>query len=139
MQVAIKKLAPNAVIPSYAKPGDAGMDMTCTRINSTKDYIEYCTDIAMAIPPGYVGLLFPRSSNSKKALLLCNSVGVIDSGYRGSINFRYKVTDINGEGYALGDKVGQIIIMPFPYVEFVEGELDETERGEGGFGSTNNA
>jgi dUTP pyrophosphatase len=91
-------------------------------------------------------LLFPRSSNSKKDLLLCNSVGVIDSGYRGPINFRFKRVDVPTliavinefpKLYAIGDAVGQIIIMPYPEVNFTEVEvLSDSERGNGGFGST---
>lgn len=147
MEVKIKKLVPEAVIPSYAKSGDAGMDMTAVKVNETPDYIEYETGISMEIPEGYVGLLFPRSSNSKKDLLLCNSVGVIDSGYRGPINFRFKRILVHpsiarpfnqyGEVYSVGDKVGQIMIMPYPQVSFVEvEELTDTERGTGGFGSS---
>jgi dUTP pyrophosphatase len=136
MQIKIKKLHENAVIPVYAKPGDAGMDMTCTNVNVAGQYWEYETGISMEIPEGYVGLLFPRSSNSKYALLLCNSVGVIDSGYRGPINFRYKQVG-SGARYNIGDKVGQIMLLPYPKIQFVEAvELSDTERGEGGFGST---
>ena len=84
MKVRIKKLSPTAVIPTYAKVGDAGMDMVATRIiNETLDSITYGTDIAMEIPNGFVGLVFPRSSIRKTNLHLSNSVGVIDSGYRG--------------------------------------------------------
>ena len=79
IEIKIKKLHPDAVIPSYATKNDAGMDMTAIVINTTENYIEYDTGIAMEIPEGYVGLLFPRSSNSQKDLLMCNSVGVVDS------------------------------------------------------------
>lgn len=138
MQVKIKKLCDAAVIPTYAKPGDGGMDMTCTAVNVTPLYYEYETGLSMEIPDGYVGLLFPRSSNSKYDLLLCNSVGIIDAGYRGPINFRYKCVG-SGPRYNAGDRVGQIMIVPRPEVEFVEvSELSETERGSGGFGSTGN-
>ena len=145
MKVRIKKLNPNAVIPTYAKPGDAGMDLTAVDITVTPSYISYKTGLAFEIPDGFVGLLFPRSSNCKKQLLLTNSVGVLDSGYRGEVEFRYKLAG-NGvlpEGdldiYNVGDKIGQIIIMPYPQIEFEEvEELSETERGEGGFGSSGN-
>lgn len=143
MKVGIKKLHPNAVIPTYAKPGDAGMDITAVDITVTPSYISYKTGLAFEIPDGFVGLLFPRSSNCKKQLLLTNSVGVLDSGYRGEVEFRYKLAG-NGvlpEGdldiYNVGDKIGQIIIMPYPQIEFEEVmELSTTERGEKGFGST---
>jgi dUTP pyrophosphatase len=143
LEIKIKKLVPEAVIPSYAKPGDAGMDLVATNVVFTPSYISYKTGLAFEIPTGYVGLLFPRSSNSKMQLLLTNSVGVLDSGYRGEVEFRYKLAG-NGvlpEGdldiYNVGDKVGQIIIMPYPQVAFIEtDELSSTERGDGGFGST---
>ena len=143
LKVKIKKLHKDAVIPTYAKDGDAGMDMSCVAVSWTDDYIEYETGIAMKIPEGYFGALFPRSSNSKKDLLLCNSVGVVDSGYVGPINFRYKVVNYKKQSddfyklYDIGDRVGQIIIMPYPQVKFEEvEELDSTERGSLGFGSS---
>lgn len=141
VNINIVKLDPNAVIPSYATLGDGGMDMTAINIEETENYIQYGTGLAMAIPDGFVGLLFPRSSNSKKDLLLCNSVGVIDSGYRGEICFRFKRI-VPGEYsnykfYSVGDKVGQIMIIPRPAITFEEvEELSSTERGTGGFGST---
>ena len=80
MKVKIKKLCENAVIPSYAKPGDAGMDLVATsRMFDKYGNVEYGTGLAMEIPEGYVGLIFPRSSISKKDLALTNAVGVIDS------------------------------------------------------------
>lgn len=153
MQVNIKKLYEYAVIPSYAKDGDAGMDLTAT----SKSYDEhgnvvYGTGLAFEIPAGYVGLLFPRSSNTKKDLILGNSVGVLDSGYRGEVVFKFKPTiiytmddDVDFVGapihtlnnYEVGDRIGQIVIMPYPQVEFVEvDELSSSDRGVGGFGST---
>lgn len=79
MEVKFKKLSDKAVIPTKAHPTDAGFDMTAVKINITDNYVEYETNIALEIPDGYVGLLFPRSSNSKKDLLLANSVGVVDA------------------------------------------------------------
>ena len=145
MKVRFKKLVDKAVTPSYAKPGDAGMDMTTigSQINVENNYIEYFTGIAVEIPEGYVGLLFPRSSTSKKDLRLANSVGVVDSGYRGEISFRYKFPkDIyfaKLKRYGNGDRIGQLVIMPYPQIELEEvSELSITERGEGGYGSTGN-
>lgn len=147
MKVNVKKLAENAVLPTYAKHGDAGMDLTAT----SKSYDEhgnvvYGTGLAFEIPNGYVGLLFPRSSNTKKDLILGNSVGVIDSGYRGEVVFKFKSTIFNEEAmryeygyseYSEGDRIGQIIIMPYPQIEFnLVDELSTTDRGIGGFGST---
>jgi dUTP pyrophosphatase len=136
MKVNIKKLVENAVIPTYAKPGDAGMDLYSTSIEvSENGVVTYGTGLSMEIPEGYVGLLFPRSSNYKQNLVLCNSVGVIDSGYRGEIMFKY--FQIGENMYKVGDRVGQIIILPYPQIEFAEvDDLSKTERGEGGFGHT---
>ena len=124
------------------------MDLTAT----SKWYDEsgnvcYGTQLAFEVPHGYVGLLFPRSSNTKKDLILGNSVGVIDSGYRGEVVFKFKPSatlDIKKEvgintfyNYEIGDRIGQIIIMPYPKVNFVEvDELSSSDRGVGGFGST---
>lgn len=142
MYVKLKKLSPDAVIPTYAKDGDAGMDMTATRIiNETLDSITYGTDIAMEIPKGFVGLIFPRSSIRKTHLHLSNSVGVVDSGYRGEIQATFKkiqgVSNNALDNYKVGDRICQIMIIPHPSIIFIEvEELDNTERGEGGFGST---
>jgi len=142
MLIRIKKLNPSEVIPTYAKDGDAGMDMVATRIiNETLDSITYGTDIALEIPKGFVGLVFPRSSIRKTGLHLSNSVGVIDSGYRGEIQATFKkiqgITNDELENYKVGDRICQIMIIPYPPIEFKEvDELTNTERGEGGFGST---
>lgn len=144
MIVKIKKLVENAVIPKYSKPGDAGLDLTATSVSFEKNYVSYKTGLAVEIPEGFVGLLFPRSSNSKMDLILTNSVGVIDSGYRGEIELRYKLVG-NGTTpsvvgvYNIGDRVGQLIIIPYPKIEFQEvEELSATERNTGGYGSTGN-
>ena len=139
LNVNIKKLHKDSVIPSYSKEGDAGMDLTATEIISeTDDDITYGIGIAMEIPRGYVGLVFPRSSIRKYDLILSNSVGVIDSGYRGEIQATIKKTKgYYSKAYQLGERVAQIIIIPYPQVKFNEvQELSETDRGSGGFGST---
>jgi len=139
MKVKIKKLHPNAVIPSYAKEGDAGMDFVATKIITEETYsITYGTDIAMEIPEGFVGLVFPRSSIRKYELNLSNSVGVIDSGYRGELQATFRKTHgDSSETYNVGDKIFQMVIIPHPIVELIEvDELSDSERGEGGFGST---
>jgi len=138
MKIKIKKLHPDAIIPTYAKPSDAGMDLTAITEtwNDTNTMVTYDTGLSMEIPEGFVGLLFPRSSISKTILSLANSVGVIDSGYRGPIMFKFRYPE-EGMVYDIGDRIGQIIIMPYPTIEFEEmEELSSTERGEGGFGST---
>ncbi len=142
MRTYIKKLHPNAVIPTYAKNGDAGMDLIATSIISdTSTQITYGLGIALEIPNGFVGLVFPRSSIRKTRLQLSNSVGVIDSGYRGELQatFNKIITTIENQknDYKVGDRVAQIMIIPHPPIEFKEvDELSNTERGEGGFGST---
>lgn len=137
MEIKIKKLTTNAVIPRYAKAGDAGMDLTATRMWFEDNNVCYGTGLAFEIPEGYVGLLFPRSSNAKKDLLLSNSVGVLDSGYRGEVTFKFRQTSGIATVYEVGDRIGQIIILPYPIIEFKEvEELSETERGDGGYGSS---
>ena len=136
--VKVKKLHENAVIPSYSKPGDAGMDLTITEIKENNfRQISYGFGIAIEIPFGYVGLVFPRSSVKNQDLLLSNCVGVIDSGYRGEIQSTFKKTDPSEKFYNVGERGAQIIILPYPQVFMVESdELSDTERGTGGFGST---
>lgn len=142
MKVKIQKISPLAKIPFYAKAGDAGMDLIATSIISeTPSQITYGLGIALEIPEGFVGLVFPRSSIRKTRLQLSNSVGVIDSGYRGELQatFNKITTTIENQknDYKVGDRVCQIMIIPHPTVELIEvDELSETERGDGGFGST---
>lgn len=138
MQVKVKKLHPEAIIPKYAKQGDAGLDLTAVseEWNDNNSMVTYGTGLSIEIPEGYVGLLFPRSSVCKTSLNLSNSVGVIDSGYRGEIMLKYRYPE-EGLVYDLGDRVGQLIIMPYPQIELIEAEeLSSTERGEGGYGSS---
>ena len=144
MIVKIKKMHPEAVVPTYAKDGDAGMDIYAVKAGDADDCgnMVYHTGIAMEIPAGHVGLIFPRSSVSKTPHSLRNHVGVIDSGYRGEIIFKFGwvesyVTNEAIKIYKAGDRIGQIIIMPYPQVKFVEvDELSDSDRGTGGFGST---
>lgn len=147
MKVKIKRLDERAVVPSYSKPGDAGMDLTA--INISKDNvgnITYHTGLAIEIPEGYVGLLFPRSSICKKQQFLTNGVGVIDSSYRGEIMAKFKpvmgsyetiLELFESNEYEIGDRVVQLLIIPYPQIELEEvEELSDTERGYDGFGST---
>lgn len=148
MKIKIKRLNELAVIPTIARKGDAGMDITTTSRHYDKDgNVVFGTGLAFEIPKGYVGFLFPRSSNAKKDLILTNSVGVVDSGYRGEVTFKFKPSAFFSDDeddsmfgfntYEVGDRVGQIIIMPVPAFSFVEvDELSETERGTGGYGSS---
>ena len=135
----VKKLTENAIVPSYSKEGDAGMDLTITNvIGETDNSVTYGFGIAMEIPKGYVGLVFPRSSIRKYDLILSNSVGVIDSGYRGELQATFKKTNgFESSKYEIGERGAQIMIIPYPEIQMVEtDELSNTERGEGGFGST---
>ena len=137
MKVKYKKVDSLAKTPSYALEGDGAMDLHCVGkvINDDKDYIEYDTGLAFEVPEDHVMLLFPRSSVSKMDLLMCNSVGVVDSNYRGTVRFRYKST--GSRVYEVGDRVGQFIVMPRPHLELEEvDDLSDSTRGEGGFGST---
>jgi len=137
MFLKFKKLDEAAVIPSRAHESDAGLDLVATSLAKTDDYWEYGTGLAMSIPSGMVGLLFPRSSISKTSHSLRNSVGVIDSGYRGEIKLRMSVP--SGKLYEVGDKIGQLIILEMPILEIEEvDELEDSARNEGGFGSTGN-
>lgn len=140
MKVKIRKLNEQAVIPKYSKSGDAGMDLTATSVTVENGVSTYGTGLSVEIPEGFVGLVFPRSSIYKTNLIQSNAVGVIDSGYRGEIMvkfYNYKAFALGG-GYQVGDRIAQLIIIPYPDIEFTEvQELATSERGESGFGSTN--
>lgn len=140
LNVKIKKLHKDAVIPEYAITGSAGLDITSVsaKMVPEKGYIEYKTGLAIQIPEGFVGLLFPRSSiSSNTTLSLANSVGVIDHGFTGEILFRFRNLVPGGKVYKVGERIGQLIVIPYPSVSFEEvNELDETERGSGGHGSS---
>ena len=158
MKVKNKRLVAEAKVPTYAKAGDAGMDLTATS-RSFDEYgnIVYGTGLAIEIPEGYVGLVFPRSSIAKEQMLLSNAVGVIDSGYRGEIMAKFKpsialddnqcvrrnkdsiwCTDIKMNSvYEVGDRIAQLIIMPYPQIEFeLANTLSDSDRGAGSYGST---
>ena len=137
MKVKVMKLDAGAKIPKYAKPGDAGMDLTAVDV-TTDQYgcFTYHTGLAVEIPFWHVGLLFPRSSIYKTGQTLTNCVGVIDSGYRGEIMMKFSLS-ANRNEYQIGDRIGQLIIMPYPRIDFKEvDELTASERGSGGYGST---
>ena len=146
MKIRFKKLNPDAVVPTKAHSTDAAFDLTATT-RSLDDYgnVVYGTGIAVEIPHGYVGLVFARSSVAKKRLILSNGVGVIDSDYRGEVMLKFKPTLATAEQnlgtydfiYQVGERIGQLMIVPYPDIEFEEAdELTDTERGDGGYGST---
>lgn len=142
MQIRVKRLNKEAIIPKYSLDGDAALDLTAinrTYDNSTKSFV-FHTGLAVEIPQGHVGLLFPRSSVSKTPLTLANSVGVIDSNYRGEIKVVFKCQNIYTDSYGIynvGDRVAQLMIVPIPAVELIETEeLSDSNRGVDGFGSS---
>ena len=141
LEVKFKKLVETAKCPIKAHPTDAGADLTAVSREWNEEYgcWIYGTGIATEIPEGYVGLVFPRSSIRKYTLAQCNAVGVIDSSYRGEIMVSYRPTSNIQILYEIGDKIAQLIILPYPEVSYTEVEsLSETDRGENGHGSSGN-
>lgn len=135
--IKFKKLSDEATVPFYAKEGDAGLDLKATTLTRTHKYFEYGTGLAMELPQGFVGLIFPRSSISNTDHFLKNSVGVIDSGYRGEIKVRMSIPQLGSKEYQIGDKIAQLLIIKLPFVEIEEVDsLSDSDRGEEGFGST---
>ena len=140
IRVKFKRLQKDAVAPTFARFGDAGADITATSKIETRDSVTYGTGLAIEIPVGYCGLLMPRSSVVKKDLMLGNSVGLVDSGYRGELTFLFRKTRnerASTNVYNIGDRIGQLVVIPFPVIDFQESEeLSESDRGTGGVGST---
>ncbi len=144
MDVKIKKMHKDAVIPKYAKAGDAGLDLTAVtkefEVNEAgQKLLVYDTGLAFELPAGHVGLLFPRSSIAKTGLILSNAVGVLDENYRGTVKAKFRIDGrpTKKSSYNVGDRIMQLIIVPYPSINFVESEeLSSSERGTGGFGSS---
>ena len=139
MKIKVKRLNELAILPTKAHSTDAGFDLYATSKTYDNDgNVVYGCGLAFEIPEGYMGLVFPRSSNANKLLLLSNSVGVIDAGYRGEVTAKFKrLYPISQGEYAIGERFAQLIVMPIPAVEFEEAEeLSESERGVGGYGSS---
>ena len=134
----IKKLNEAAETPSYACHGDAGLDLKAISITVTEDYIEYGTGLAIEIPYGFAAFIYPRSSISNYSLILANSVGVVDSGYKGELKVRFKKIGDKDRIYEIGNKVAQLVLMPIAIANSIEvvDELSATDRGTGGFGHT---
>lgn len=145
MVIKFKRLSEKAIAPVKAHATDAGFDLTCTRITTEVNEcgqltLVYHTDIAVEIPEGYFGALVPRSSIANKSLTLTNCFGVIDAGYRGEVMGKFRsTTDVVPAVYKDGERFAQLLILPVPDVQFEESEtLSETDRGEDGYGSTDN-
>jgi dUTP pyrophosphatase len=174
MKVAFKKLSDKAVIPKYAIAGDAGLDLVATSYKYENGRHVYGTDLAIEVPEGFVGLIFPRSSIANYDLRLSNAVGVIDSNFRGEITFKFEndrmqereqylaqedITIPFNSGligdtrktvlvyagntlhkhkiYEVGNRIGQLVIMPIPTIEPVETKsLSQSNRGTGAYGSS---
>ena len=147
MKLSIQRLSENALLPQYATPGSAAMDLCACLdepvvlqgVGSPEGNRQLIpTGLAMAIPEGYVGLIFARSGlASKHGIAPANCVGVIDSDYRGEV--KVALANHGSEPYTIqpGDRIAQLMISPVvqPLVEETAA-LPETVRGEGGFGST---
>lgn len=141
MKIEIQLLDPDIELPSYAKPGDAGLDLR-SRVDMTlapgmRALVP--TGVAIAIPAGYVGLVHPRSGLAiKNGISMVNTPGTIDSGYRGEIAVILINHDLK-ESFAIkrGDRIAQLVIQQVEVAELVEvQELAVSERGAGGFGSS---
>lgn len=138
MKLKVKKLRTDAVLPTRAHVGDAGLDLVAHRIYVIGHRIKVNFGIAVEIPEGHVGLICPRSSIYKRKTRLANSVGVIDSGYRGELSAVFDVEYYKDGGiYAVGERCAQLVILPLPSVEVEEvDDLSTSERGTRGYGSS---
>ena len=143
MNIKFKRLTENAIAPVKAHAADAGFDLTCSSITTEINergqlIIVYHTGLAFEIPEGYFGALVPRSSIANKTLTLTNCIDVIDAGYRGEVMAKMKATtDVIPAVYKEGERFAQLLILPVPEVQFEEStELSESDRGEDGYGST---
>lgn len=141
MNLQVARLAPGLPLPAYARPGDAGLDLAAAEEVKLEpgERAAIATGIAVAIPPGYAGFVHARSGRAlRDGLALANAPGLIDSGYRGEI----KVVAVNLDRHDAivvqrGDKIAQLVIQPVAAVEVeLVDELDDTDRGSAGFGST---
>jgi dUTP pyrophosphatase len=133
---------PETELPRYAKPGDAGLDLR-SRISAVVraggHRLQVPTGLAVAIPEGYAGFVLPRSGLALRHGITCmNAPGLVDSGYRGELQVILVNTDpVADFEIAVGDRIAQLVVMAVPPVRLVAvEELDETERGAGGFGHT---
>lgn len=142
ISVKIKKMHPLAKMPAYAHNGDAGLDLSVTSIeNLGAEKVKFGLGVAIELPEGHVGLLFPRSSVHKSTLRLSNSVGVLDSNFQGEITAvfdRLELEALFKNEYDIGDRIIQLVILPFPKVEFeqVTEFTSKSERGTGSYGSS---
>lgn len=136
MQIKYRLSHPNAKEPYKKHSQDACFDLYATEANTGSEWVEYRTGVHFEIPTGMVGLVYPRSSISNTCFSMANSVGVIDSGYIGEITVRMrKVSD--QMPYTVGERIAQIMFQYIPDIELIHVlELEETDRGSSGYGST---
>jgi dUTP pyrophosphatase len=141
MQIRIKRLHPDAHLPAYAHGPleDAGMDLRCTEDAVLEPNVPKAvsTGLALEIPPGYEVQVRPRSGLAlKHALMLPNAPATIDPGYRGEL--KVILINLGKAPYTVhvGDRIAQMVVAKYEAVEWTEGELGESVRGEGGFGSS---
>ncbi len=137
MQIKIKRLKEDAKLPTYAHPGDVGMDMYAmeTAVIKPMEHYRFFHGFALEFPVGFAAIVKDKSSISKAGLHTMG--GVYDAGYRGEYNTH--LVNLSGKDYTVekGDKVSQLIIYPVTIGELVEvGELEDSDRGTGAFGST---
>lgn len=134
------KLSDGAKMPSHSHVGDAGLDLALMEsVNIMPcSSVTVSTGVSVAIPEGYVGIVAPRSSMGRRGITIANSIGVIDSGYRGEIHLELLNTSMDTVKLVCeGERVAQLVVMPYAYCECVRTDsLDETERGTDGLGST---
>ena len=140
LQAKFKRLDPQVKIPAPAHSGDAAVDLQ-TRVDFTLKPGERAavpTGLAVAVPHGYAGLVIPRSGHAlRSGLSVVNGPGLIDSGYRGEIQVILVNLGSEPISFRTGDRIAQLAIVAVPEVVWEEAEeLDDTDRGEGGFGST---
>lgn len=139
MKIKFKKVHEYATIPKRAHSSDAGFDLTMVKYEYSGNNVSTIhTGIAVDIPEGYVGLLFPRSSVYNTSMRMSNSVGVIDAGYRGEIMAKVDLIENTKPIYKLGERCLQLVILKLPNIELEEVDMfkDRSERGENGYGST---
>lgn len=137
MMLKVKRIHPEAKLPVYGHPGDAGLDLfsVVDRDLAPGEVLAVPTGIQMAVPAGHVGLVWDKSGISLKGVH--RLAGVIDAGYRGEV--QVVMINLGAAPFALkkGMKIAQLLVQPVAAIEVIECEaLDDTSRGQGGFGST---
>jgi dUTP pyrophosphatase len=143
IELPIRRLRPDAVVPARAYSGDAGLDLSsCERVElAPGERALVPTGLAVAIPEGFAGFVQPRSGlAAKHGISIVNTPGLVDSGYRGELLVNLVNTD-QQEAFVVqpGMRIAQLVILPIPELELVEvDELPESERGVRGFGSSQN-